>query len=192
MMGSRAFLAVGGQRSGGSWPLEINAFFRHNFVSFWPICMKFTPKWSEKYHACSWEQCVVAKVCALPSARSSLFIYLFICLWVCVSINSKSTEPTFMKFGGMIGHDLRTNRLDFGTDRVKGQGQGHEKVKNDFWPYLGQFWFDWHETRAKMCRIVCPIIWYVTLDDGVKSRSRGRGSKVRGVMTFGIKYVFPS
>ena len=47
-----------------------------------------------------------------------------------------------MKFGGMFGHDLSTNRLDFGSDRVKGQGQGHEKVKNDFWPYLGQFLSD--------------------------------------------------
>ena len=65
-----------------------------------------------------------------------------VCVCVCVSNNSKSTGPNFMKFGGMIGRDPRTNRLDFGTDRVKGQGQGHEKVKNDFWPYLGQFLSD--------------------------------------------------
>ena len=69
-------------------------------------------------------------------------IHLFVCVSVCVSNNLKSTGPNFMKFGGMIGHDLRTNRLDFGTDRVKGQGQGREKVKNDFWPYLGQFLSD--------------------------------------------------
>ena len=34
-----------------------------------------------------------------------------------------------MKFGGMIGYDKGTIWLDFGSDRVKGQGQGHEKVK---------------------------------------------------------------
>ena len=43
-----------------------------------------------------------------------------------------------MKFGGMIGYDLSTNRLVFGRDRVKGQGQGHKKVKNEFCQYLGQ------------------------------------------------------
>ena len=35
-----------------------------------------------------------------------------------------------MKFSGMICHHLRTNRLDFGIDQVKGQGQGHEGLKN--------------------------------------------------------------
>lgn len=62
-----------------------------------------------------------------------LFIYLFVCMYVCVSNNSKTTGPNFMKFGGLMGYDLRTNRLGFGSDRVKGQGQGHENVKNDFW-----------------------------------------------------------
>ena len=33
-----------------------------------------------------------------------------------------------MKFSGMIGHNPRTNRLEFGSDQVK--GHGHEKVKN--------------------------------------------------------------
>jgi len=33
-----------------------------------------------------------------------------------------------MKFGGMIGYYPGTIRLDFGIDRVKGQGHGHEKV----------------------------------------------------------------
>ena len=64
-----------------------------------------------------------------------LFVYMYVCMYVCmyicVSNNSKSTGPNFMKFGGMIDHDLRTNRLDFGRALVKGQGQGHKKVKND-------------------------------------------------------------
>jgi len=34
-----------------------------------------------------------------------------------------------MTFRGMIGYYLGTIWLDFGIDRVKGQGQGHEKVK---------------------------------------------------------------
>jgi len=33
-----------------------------------------------------------------------------------------------MKLGGMIVYYPGTIRLDFGIDRVKGQGQGHEKV----------------------------------------------------------------
>jgi len=33
-----------------------------------------------------------------------------------------------MEFGGMIGYHLGTIWLDLGIDRVKGQGQGHEKV----------------------------------------------------------------
>ena len=37
-----------------------------------------------------------------------------------------------MKFSGMICHYPRTNQLDFGSDQVKGQGQGYEKVKNVF------------------------------------------------------------
>ena len=35
-----------------------------------------------------------------------------------------------MKFLGMICHHPKTNRLDFGSDQVK--GLGHEKVKNVF------------------------------------------------------------
>jgi len=40
-----------------------------------------------------------------------------------------------MKFGGMIGYYPGTIWLDFGIDQVKGQGQGHEKVKILFLPY---------------------------------------------------------
>ena len=39
-----------------------------------------------------------------------------------------------MKFGGLIGYYTGTIWLDFGIDRVKGQGQGHEKVKIVFLP----------------------------------------------------------
>ncbi|TNN59559.1 Immunoglobulin superfamily member 21 [Liparis tanakae] len=39
------------------------------------------------------------------------------------------TELILMKLGGMIGHDPRNNQLVFGSDWVKGQGQGHEKKK---------------------------------------------------------------
>ena len=71
-----------------------------------------------------------------------------------------------MKIGGLIGNDLRTNRLGFGRDRVKGQGQGREKVKNNFWRYLRQFLSDRHETNAKMCGIalgsVCTSQSHVT------------------------------
>jgi len=37
-----------------------------------------------------------------------------------------------MKFGGMIGYYPETIWLDFGIDRVK--GQGHEKLKIFFLP----------------------------------------------------------
>jgi len=59
-------------------------------------------------------------------------VYLFIYLYACYSHNKKSLKPNRMKFGGMIGYYPGTIWLDFGIDRVKGQGQGHEKV-NIFW-----------------------------------------------------------
>ena len=52
------------------------------------------------------------------------FIYLFVCMYVCYSYNSESTGRNLLKFGGMIGHDPRNNRLVFGSDWVN-QGQGH-------------------------------------------------------------------
>jgi len=54
-------------------------------------------------------------------------VYLFIYLY-----NSKSIKPNRMKFGGMIGYYLGTICLDFGIDRVK--GQGHGKVNIFFLP----------------------------------------------------------
>jgi len=56
-------------------------------------------------------------------------IYIFIYLYACYSQNTKTIKPDRMKFGGMIGSYPGTIWLDFGIDRVKGQGQGHEKVK---------------------------------------------------------------
>jgi len=55
-----------------------------------------------------------------------------------------------MKFGGMIGYYPGTIWLDFGINRV--QGQGHEKVKIFF------LLSNWHATNAKMFIIQCPIL----------------------------------
>jgi len=54
---------------------------------------------------------------------------VFIYLYACSSHNSKSIKPNRMKSGGMIGYYPGTIWLDFGIHRVKGQDQGHEKVK---------------------------------------------------------------
>jgi len=54
-------------------------------------------------------------------------VYLFIYLYACYSRNKKSIKRNRMKFGGMIVYYPGTVCLDFGIDRVK--GQGHEKVK---------------------------------------------------------------
>jgi len=59
---------------------------------------------------------------------------VFIYLYACYSHNSKSIKPNRMKCGGMNGYYPGTIWLDFGIDRVKGQGQGYEKVKIFFLP----------------------------------------------------------
>ena len=46
-----------------------------------------------------------------------------------------------MKFSGMICHHPRTNRLDFGSDQVKRQGQGHKGLKN-YWTELHEIFRD--------------------------------------------------
>ena len=74
------------------------------------------------------------KVCALPSG-------LYECMYVCYQIFSKTTGLNCMKFSGMICHHPRTNRLDFGSDQVKGQGQGHKKVKY-YWTELHEIFRD--------------------------------------------------
>ena len=74
-----------------------------------------------------------------------VFIYLFIYLFACDSHNSKTTQPIFLIFGGMIGHNSRTIWLDFGSDQVKGQGQGGKKGL--FAITLSIFsWFAWNQS----------------------------------------------
>ena len=46
-----------------------------------------------------------------------------------------------MKSSGIICHHQRTNLLDFGSGQIKGQGQGHEKVK-DYWTELHEIFRD--------------------------------------------------
>ena len=63
-----------------------------------------------------------------------------------------------MRFSGMICHHPRTNRLDFGSDQVKGQGQDHEKVKNMYLSQRAQFSCDSCETNVKMFTFQFPIL----------------------------------
>ena len=84
----------------------------------------------------------------------------------------------------MIGHDLRNNRLDFGSDWVKGQGQGHKKVKNVFLRYLSYFLSDLHETNVKISRIQFPIPRYATGYGVVHSFFSGWGQMSRGSRPF--------
>ena len=77
----------------------------------------------------------------LPEPAKVMFwsacIYLLVCLYACVYV---CMLPTFLKNYRTELHEIlrddlslsRTNRLDFGNDQVKGQGPGHEKVKNEF------------------------------------------------------------
>ena len=51
-------------------------------------------------------------------------------MYLCYQLFSETTGTNSMTFSGMICHHPRTNILDFGSDQVRGQGQGHEKVKN--------------------------------------------------------------
>ena len=63
-----------------------------------------------------------------------------------------------MKFSGMICHHSKANRLNFGSDQVKGQGPGHEKVKKVFLSQRAQFLSDSYETNAKMFTFQFPIL----------------------------------
>lgn len=78
-----------------------------------------------------------------------MFYPLCIYLCVCESNNSKCSRPNSMKIGGLIGNDLRTNRLDFERDRVKGPGQGCEKVKKSSTEFPEVWWDDrkWPENQ---------------------------------------------
>jgi len=102
-----------------------------------------------------WTQCAGSHYLRIENAYAYVLIavYLFICMCVCVCYlhNSKSIKPNRMKFGGIIGYSPGTIWWDFGIDRVKDQGQGHEKVKI--------FLSNWHATHVKMFIIQCPILW---------------------------------
>jgi len=63
-----------------------------------------------------------------------------------------------MQFGGMIGYYPGTIWLDFRINRVKGQGQGHEKVNillnrmtfcGMIGYYPGTIWLDFGINRVK-------------------------------------------
>ena len=82
-----------------------------------------------------WSLCIyyLAKTKFLQDMLVTL--YVFFCMSVCLSvirITQKSIKLNRMKFGGLIGYYTGTIWLDFGSDRVK--GQGHEKVKIVFLP----------------------------------------------------------
>ena len=69
-------------------------------------------------------------------------IYLFmllVCMYVYYQLFSKTTGPNCMKSSGIICHHPGTNRLDFGSDQVK--GQGHEGLKN-YWTELHEIFRD--------------------------------------------------
>ena len=65
----------------------------------------------------------------------STCIYLLACISVCIYVTNfsrKLLNKNCMKFSEMICHHPRTKRLDFVSDQVKGQGQGHKRPKNYF------------------------------------------------------------
>ena len=61
-----------------------------------------------------------------------LFVCMYVCVCVCYSSKTKPTERKCLKFSGMLGHEQGTNRLNFGSARVKGKGQGHKKANVPF------------------------------------------------------------
>ena len=106
-----------------------NTYFYHNMLRF------FVRLYETNYVIYSlssvWYKCNVAKVCS----------GMYVCMYVCYQLFSKTTGLNCMKFSGMICHHPRTNRLDFGSDQVKGQGQGqgHEKVSKATLPNCMKF-----------------------------------------------------
>ena len=61
-------------------------------------------------------------LCFDPCLFICLYVCMYVCVCVCYSSKTKSTERKCLKFGGMLGHEQGTNRLDCGSDRVKGKG----------------------------------------------------------------------
>ena len=72
------------------------------------------------------------RLCFDPCVFIYWFVCMYVCLYVCDQLFSETSGPNYMRFSGMIRRHPRTNRLDFVSDQVKGQGPGHEKVKNVF------------------------------------------------------------
>ena len=89
-----------------------------------PKCSLFNPLSSDMV-----TNVALVKVCVLPSTHSSLFIGLYVCML-----------PTFLKnycteLHEIFRDDLSSSKdqlIRFCSDQVKGQGEGHEKVKNIF------------------------------------------------------------
>jgi len=79
-----------------------------------------------------------------------------------------------MKFGGMIAYYPVTIWLDFGIDRVKGQGQGHEKV-NILFESHEIWWHDWLLSGDHLIRFRHKmfIIWSDFGIDRVKGQGQG-------------------
>ena len=95
-------------------------------------------------------------------------LYRVVCLYVCMLPTFlKITRLNCMKFSGMICHHPRTNRLDFGSDQVK----GHEKVKN-YWTTLHEiFRGDLSSSKDQSIRF-----WERS---GQRTRSRSRKGQKR-------------
>ena len=110
------------------WPWDLFITFA-NFVAkvmLWSLCIYLFITFANFVaKVMFWSLCIYLFI--------YLFIYLWICVFVCYSQNSKSIELNRSKFGGMIGYYPRTIWLDFGSDRVKGQGQVMKRSKSSFY-----------------------------------------------------------
>ena len=110
----------------------------------------------------------------------SACIYWFVCMSVCMlPLFSKTTGPNCMKCSVMIYHHPRTNQLDFGSDQVEGQSQGHEKVKN-YWTELHEIFRDDLSSSKDQSIRFCER-------SGKRSKSRSRkGQKCIFVITYSV------
>ena len=71
-----------------------------------------------------------------------------------------------MKFSEIFCHHPRTNRFDFGSNQVKGQGQGHEGLKN--------YWTELHENFRDDLSSSTDQSNRFWVRPGQRSRSRSR------------------
>ena len=140
---------------------------------FCPIHMKPMPKCS-LFNSLSSDMLTnvaLAKVCALPSG-------LYVCMYVFYQLFSKTTGPNCMKFSGMICHHPRTNRLDFGSDQVKGQGQQKGQESSLFKTTPTEL----HEIfRDGFCHHPMVTNW---LDFGSRSGQRSKPRSRKGLKTY--------